>query len=196
MTYFDEKHREKIKMLDVMWSKLDGIEELAKEYQIGDIAQDNNLKLLQTLVLFDFKNQSGREGSDAIDRYGNEWELKTANMNLVSGFSTNHHTTHDRIDAFRRERWMFSIYAGIRLVEVYVMSPAALEPFFSKWELSIAERAAGGEVHAHLNNPKIPIKFVRQEGIRVYPFSVLEQPLDPAEILKDAITGTVAGALF
>ena len=196
MSFYDDDHQQRIRLLEEMWERLNDVEDIAVDYDIGDIAQDNNLKLLQTLVLFDFKNQSGREGSDAIDRYGNEWELKTANMNLVSGFSTNHHTTHDRIEAFRRERWMFSIYAGIRLVEVYVMSPAALEPFFSKWERSIAERAANGEVHAHLNNPKIPIKFVREAGIRVYPFSVLEQPLDPAEILKDSITGTVAGALF
>lgn len=185
MTYFDERHREKIKMMDAMWSKLDGIEELASEYQIGDIAQDNNLKLLQTLVLFDFKNQPGREGSDAIDRYGHEWELKTVNIALTKSFSTNHHTNHERIAVFRKERWMFSAYKGISLQEVYVVHPEKLERFFKKWEEDVQTRHNRGDINAHLNNPKIPLKFVQEVGVKVYPFSDLIVPLDPAEILKE-----------
>ena len=66
MSYFDESHKLRIRNLNEMWGQLTGIEELAsQEYDIGDLAQDNNLKLLQTLILFDLKNQSGREGWDA-----------------------------------------------------------------------------------------------------------------------------------
>ena len=196
MAFYDDNHKNRIEYFEAMWAGMDKIEELAqRHYDINDIAQDNNLKLLQTLILFDFENQSGREGSDAIDRYGHEWELKTANINLVSGFSTNHHTNHERIAVFRRERWMFSFYAGIRLVEVYVMSPATLEPYFSKWEQAINESEAKGNVNVHKNNPKIPLKFVRENGIRVYPFS--EPPRDPAEILKDITSAeTAETALF
>lgn len=127
MAYYDRQHRAKIDSLHSMWSKLDGIEELARTYKINDIAQDNNLKLLQTLVLFDFQNQPGREGSDAIDRYGHAWELKTVNIDLTSGFSTNHHTNLERIAVFRQERWLFSVYRGISLQEVYAVRPADLE---------------------------------------------------------------------
>lgn len=113
MSYYDTKHKSTITNFDAQWVGLNAIEALAATYRINDIAQDNNLKLLQTLVYFDFENQSDREGSDAIDRYGNEWELKTANIDLVTGFSTNHHTNHERIAQFREERWLFSIYKGI-----------------------------------------------------------------------------------
>ena len=182
MSYFDESHKLRIRNLNEMWGQLTGIEELAsQEYDIGDLAQDNNLKLLQTLILFDFKNQSGREGSDAIDRYGHAWELKTCNSLLVSGFRTNHHTNIPRIQAFRQERWLFSIYEGINLIDVYAMSPSMLEPFFSKWEEKV--NSAPDPETAHINNPKIPIKFVRQNGIRVYPFT--DPPVDPAEVLKN-----------
>ena len=182
MAYYDASHRERISAFDSQWAQLHHIEELARTYEIDDIAQDNNLKLLQTLVLFDLRNQPGREGSDAIDRYGHAWELKTVNVDLTRSFSTNHHTNFERIAVFRKERWLFSAYQGIRLQEVYAVSPAALEPFFSKWEQDIARRARLQGAEAHLNNPKIPLKFVRAVGIKVYPAEV---PIDPAEVLKE-----------
>ncbi|MCD8051041.1 MAG: restriction endonuclease [Clostridiales bacterium] len=182
MAYFDERHVERIEQLNSMWQKLDGIEELARGYEIRDIAQDNNLKLLQTLVLFGFDNQPGREGSDAIDRYGNEWELKTVNIDLTKSFSTNHHTNLERIAVFRRERWLFSVYRGISLQEVYAVSPSSLEIYFAEWEKKVRKKIADKMENPHLNNPKIPLKFVRQVGIRVYPFD--DPPVDPAEELE------------
>ena len=164
-----------------MWSKLDDIEELASEYGINDIAQDNNLKLLQTLVMFDFDNQPGREGSDAIDRYGHNWELKTVNINLTKSFSTNHHTNLERIAVFRRERWLFSEYKGIVLQKVYAVDPVALEPYFSRWEDKVRKKIADGNENAHLNNPKIPLNFVKRVGRKVYPST---PPVDPAGVVK------------
>lgn len=183
MSYFDTIHQARIRDFDSDWDGLSIIERLAKTYEINDIAQDNNLKLLQTLVYFDLKNQSGREGSDAIDRYGHEWELKTANVDLVTGFSTNHHTNHERIAQFRHERWLFSIYRGIELQEVYAMSPKILEPYFTDWTNKINEKEKAGMDNPHINNPKIPIKFVRANGRKVYPVDGLN-PIDPAEFLK------------
>ncbi|MCI5740637.1 MAG: restriction endonuclease [Lachnospiraceae bacterium] len=183
MDYYDAKHKLIIENFNNQWDGLNVIEKLAEKYDINDIAQDNNLKLLQTLVYFGFKNQSGREGSDAIDRYGHEWELKTANINLVTGFSTNHHTNHERIAQFRQERWLFSLYRGIKLEEVYAMSPKTLEVYFSDWTNRVNKKAAAGMDNPHLNNPKIPIKFVRQNGIKVYPINS-SNPIDPAELLK------------
>lgn len=183
MSYLDASHQLAINELNSEWSRLNNIEAIAAKYQIYDIAQDNNLKLLQTLVYFDFRNQAGREGSDAIDRYGHEWELKTANILLVSGFSTNHHTNHERIAQFREERWLFSIYRGIILEEVYAMSPKTLEPYFVDWTNKVNAKAVAGMDNPHINNPKIPVKFVKSNGIQVYPVNPFN-PIDPAEILK------------
>lgn len=185
MNYYDEQHKQTIDDFDVLWSRLTDLEVLAQEqYEIGDLAQDNNLKLLQTLIYFDFKNQAGREGSDAIDRYGHEWELKTCNALLVTGFSTNHHTNLERIAQFRRERWLFSIYEGINLKEVYAMPPADLEPYFSQWETKVNILAETNTDNPSINNPKIAIKFVRQHGTLVYPVNP-DNPIDPAELLKE-----------
>lgn len=181
MAYFDQQHCKKINDFNSMWSKLDGIEKLARTYEINDIAQDNNLKLLQTLVLFDFQNQPGREGSDATDRYGHAWELKTVNIDLTKSFSTNHHTNLERIAVFRQERWLFSAYRGISLQEVYAVSPITLEIYFTKWEKAVRKKIAGNNENAHLNNPKIPFTFVQQFGIKVYP---VDHPVDPAEVLR------------
>ena len=182
MAYYDLEHRAKMEQFQKVWSKLDDLEQLAKSYGITDIAQDNNLKLLQTLILFDFQNQPGREGCDAIDRYGHEWELKTVNRNLTKSFSTNHHTNLERIAVFRGERWLFSVYEGIRLCNAYAVSPRELEPYFSKWESDVRKKIANGNETPHINNPKIPLKFVKEVGTKVYP---VKSPIDPAEILKN-----------
>lgn len=184
--FLDSDHCNRISELQGLWKHLDKIEELASKYSISDIAQDNNLKLLQTLVLFNFENQPGREGSDAIDRYGNEWELKTLNKDLVPSFSTNHHTNYNRINAFRKERWLFSVYSGITLQEVYAVSPKTLEVYFSKWEKSITEHIKEKhDPNYSINNPKIPLKFVEQKGIKVFSLPDNKPALDPAEVLKN-----------
>lgn len=176
----DDNHKERIEYFLIAWEGLNDIEELADSYEINDIAQDNNLKLLQTLVLFDLENQSSREGADAIDRYGHSWELKTVNLNLTKSFSTNHHTNLERIEAFRNERWLFSSYRGIQLQEVYAVNPHALESYFFDWEVKVRQKIADGTDNAHLNNPKIPLKFVREVGTLVYP---ADPPIDPADVL-------------
>ena len=181
MAYFDREHVDRINYFEELFARLDELEDLAlNEYEIEDLAQDNNLKLLQTLILFDMENQSNREGSDSFDRYGRPWELKTCNANLVTGFSTNHHTNLERISIFRQENWLFSIYRGIKLQEVYALSAEMLEPYFEKWEADVAAQIRAGNPGAHKNNPKIPIKYVVQNGIRVYPFT--NPPIDPAEL--------------
>ncbi|WP_367924771.1 hypothetical protein [uncultured Ruthenibacterium sp.] len=181
MAFFDCAHQEQIKDFSRMWAKLDELEELAAKHHIQDIAQDNNLKLLQTLVLFDLTNQPGREGSDAIDRYGHDWELKTLNINLTHSFSTNHHTNLSRIALFRQERWMFSSYKGIQLQEVYVVNPRDLEKYFSEWERKILKKIEKKTENPHMNNPKISLSYVKAVGVKVYPVAT---PLDPAEVLK------------
>lgn len=86
MPYYDDEHKNKINEFNELWKGIENIESLARIYSIQDIAQDNNLKLLQTLVLFNFTNQSNREGSDAIDCYGHVLELKTVNIDLTTSF--------------------------------------------------------------------------------------------------------------
>lgn len=68
-------------------------QKLAKEFAgIQDIFQDNGGKLLQVLLVTGLKNlDNSREGNDAIDSGGNEYELKSVNIRLTKSFSTHHH---------------------------------------------------------------------------------------------------------
>lgn len=59
--------------------------DLALKYGIGDIFQDNGGKVLQTLIVLGLKVVPGREGNDAVDEDGNEYELKTLNVSLGRG---------------------------------------------------------------------------------------------------------------
>lgn len=47
-----------------------------------------------------------------------------------------------------------------------------LEPIFRHWEDQLDDG------RSHINNPKIPVKFVRENGLKVYPINP-QHPIDP-----------------
>ena len=172
MAFYDSEHKKEIVRLEKCWDSLHGLEDMANEFGIKDIFQDNGAKILQQLVYLKMKFLPGREGNDAVSDSKTEWEMKSINLETsATGFSTNHHTNHEIIDKYKKVPWAFSIYRGIKLEEIYVMTPGMLAPVYSKWEKQLKNKS-------HLNNPKIPVKFVRINGIKVYPIDE-NNPVDP-----------------
>lgn len=175
MEFYSQEHRDKIKRMEGLWANLQALADLCKEYGIEDMLQDNGLKVMQQLVYLNMDFLPGREGNDSISNSGTEREMKSVNILLTSGFSTNHHTNHDIIAKYRKVPRSFAIYEGINLKEIYVLTPAQLEPIYQHWE----EQLNNGR--SHLNNPKIPVKFVRANGLKVYPINP-DNPIDPDSI--------------
>lgn len=136
---------------------------IASKHGINDIFQDNGGKLLQVLLITGLKVLPGREGNDAIDQNGNEYELKSVNMLLTKSFSTHHHLNPTIIEKYRQVDWIFAIYKGIEILAIYHLTPQDLEPYYSKWE--IKWHSDGGK---DINNPKIPLKFVIETGELIY----------------------------
>lgn len=165
MEFYSDEHKAKIARLEKLWENLHELADMCKEYGIQDMLQDNGLKVMQQLVYLNMDFLPGREGNDSISNSGTEWEMKSVNILLTSGFSTNHHTNHDIIAKYRKVPWTFSIYEGIVLKEIYVMRPEQLEPIFRHWEDQLDDG------RSHINNPKIPVKFVRENGLKVYPIN-------------------------
>jgi len=89
--------------------------------------------------------------------------LKSVNVLLTQSFSTHHHMNPIILAKYRKVDWVFAVYKGIELQAIYLMKPAGLRPYFSKWESKWHE--SGGK---DINNPKIPVKFVVQRGKLVY----------------------------
>lgn len=148
-----------------------------KVANIEDIFQDNGGKLLQVLLVTDLENLTeSREGNDARDRNGNEYELKSVNTQLTKSFSTNHHLNPKIIDKYRKVDWVFAVYDDIELLEIYLMTPEMLEPFYTKWELNYYQTGKD------INNPKIPLKFVRENGIQIFnhnkDFTLYQSPIN------------------
>lgn len=133
MEFYSDEHKAKIARLEKLWENLHELADMCKEYGIQDMLQDNGLKVMQQLVYLNMDFLPGREGNDSISNSGTEWEMKSVNILLTSGFSTNHHTNHDIIAKYRKVPWTFSIYEGIVLKEIYVMRPEQLEPIFRHW---------------------------------------------------------------
>lgn len=142
---------------------------LAAQHGIDDVFQDNGGKILQMLLALNLQGIPGREGNDAVDTRGREYELKSVNIWLTSSFSTNHHVNVPIIRKYRQVRWVFAIYEGIEMRRAYAIEAAKLEPYFRAWE---AKWLANEK---DINNPKIPLAFVIEHGEEVY---ADKQPVD------------------
>lgn len=138
-------------------------QELAVRHGIGDIFQDNGGKILQVILTTSLTILPGREGNDAVDEYGNEYELKSVNIDLTRSFSTHHHMNPVIIAKYRQVAWIFAVYKGIELQEIYRLMPDQLEPYYSRWEEKW--HLDGGK---DINNPKIPLVYVRKCGELLY----------------------------
>ena len=182
MAFYDLGHRKRIKEIINLWKDIEKLVNLAKKNDIDDLFQDNGAKILQQLILMDMKNIPGREGNDAIDRFGIEWEMKSANIALVSGFSTHHHLNIDILNKYKKVPWSFALYEHSDLIEIYVLGMKDMEEMFDRWRNKLLGRNGEKKV-SHINNPKIPIKFVKEKGHRVWPIDA-KNPIDPATIVK------------
>jgi hypothetical protein len=142
-----------------LWPAIEKVQGLATKHGIDDIFQDNGGKLLQVLLLLDLRILPGREGNDALDASGREYELKSVNLELTKGFSTHHHMNPTIIEKYRRVPWIFAIYRHIALESVYLLQPDNLEFYFKKWAKKWHE-----DGRKDINNPKIPITYVVEHG--------------------------------
>lgn len=149
--------------LQELWPAVQAYQDLATSHGIGDIFQDNGGKLLQVLLLLGLRILPGREGNDAVDQTGQEYELKSVNIELTKGFSTHHHMNPTIIAKYRQVPWVFAIYRNIALEAVYILRPQDLEPYYKSWEKKWRD-----DGNKDINNPKIPVKFVMDTGKLVY----------------------------
>ena len=108
-------NQEAIDELNRLFPYIRKYQKLAREVaDIEDIFQDNGGKLLQVLLVTDLKNLTdSREGNDARDKNGNEYELKSVNTQLTKSFSTNHHLNPKIIEKYRKVDWVFAVYDDI-----------------------------------------------------------------------------------
>lgn len=155
-------HPDKEKM-DALMPAIREYQRLATEHGIGDIFQDNGGKLLQVVLTLGLTVLSGREGNDAKDETGREFELKSVNLDLTKSFSTHHHLNPTILAKYRQVGWIFAMYRGIELACIHSMDPDKLEPLFGRWEEKW--HTDGGK---DINNPKIPVGFVIENGTLVH----------------------------
>jgi hypothetical protein len=151
------------KELERLFPRIREYQALATKHGIRDIFQDNGGKLLQVALITGLKIAPGREGNDARDSKGREYELKSVNIDLTKSISTHHHLNPVILTKYRKVDWVFAIYEGIELQAIYHLRAEQLEPYFSKWEKKWHD--SGGK---DINNPKIPLTFVKEHGKKIY----------------------------
>ncbi len=147
-------------ILKTVWPSVQKYQDLAIRHGINDIFQDNGGKLLQVLLLLGLDALPGREGNDAKDSSGQEYELKSVNITLTTSFSTHHHMNPTIIAKYRKVPWIFAIYKDINLQSVYILQPEDLKPYYDRWEEKWHR-----DGKKDINNPKITIKYVVENGV-------------------------------
>ena len=158
------EHHTPIQKLNFLFPFIRQYQKLAEETnKINDVFQDNGGKLLQVLLITGLIDIPGREGNDAVDKNGNEYELKSVNVLLTKSFSTHHHMNPTIIAKYRKVNWIFAVYESIELKEIYKLTPEQIEPYYTSWEKKWYQD--GGK---DINNPKIPLKYVRENGQKLY----------------------------
>lgn len=185
LAFLDKNHKHRIATLNDIWNHLYKLEKMAHKENIPDAFQDNGGKVLQQAIISDIHFLPGREGNDAVDRNGVQWEFKSININTSArGFSTEHTLTFKDINRYKKIPWLFSVYRGISLKEMYVLSPGQLNTWIKKQEKHLKHmmKLPGNKRRNHLNNPKIPLKFVEANGTKIYPFP--QPAIDPASLDK------------
>ena len=68
------------------------------------------------------------------------------------------------IAKYRKVPWIFAVYRGIELLEIYRLEPSDMEPWYRKWQDKW--HADGGR---DINNPKVPLTYVREHGQKLFP---------------------------
>jgi hypothetical protein len=142
-------------------------QELASKYKINDIFQDNGGKILQILLVTGLQALPKREGNDAIDDNGQEYELKSVNTLLTQSFSTHHHMNPTIIKKYRLVPWIFAVYEGIELRKIYRLEPSDMEYWYTLWETKWHN-----DGRKDINNPKIPLSYVEKNGKLILDFSM------------------------
>ena len=162
------------------------LQEAATTHDIHNVFDDGGYKELLLMTLFSLR-KLGREGDDAEDAEGRRYEIKTvARMSSAGirkkslGITTEHTLTHTNIARYRKTfLWIVAVFDQAHPEAIYEVTPDRLEPYFAKWEAELdrqEELRTEGSAVAHINNPKIPLKFIAQVGIQIWPPADVELP--------------------
>jgi hypothetical protein len=152
-----------VKLLKKLFPAVREYQKLAMKHGIPDIFQDNGGKILQVSLILGLTVLKSREGNDAVDEDGKEYELKTVNILRTDQFTTHHHLNPVIIEKYRKVDWIFATYEAIELKEIYLLKPADMEYWYKRWS---AKWIADG--NKDINNPKVPATYVRQHGKLLY----------------------------
>ncbi|MEA3078185.1 MAG: hypothetical protein QOF60_3093 [Actinomycetota bacterium] len=177
------------------------LQEVATEHALHNVFDDGGYKELLLLRLFNLRKLY-REGDDAEDEQGRRYEVKTVARISSRGLrkpqldvTTEHTLTRANIARYRQVfLWIVAVFDQSHPEAIYEIMPEPLEVYFSKWEAELLRqeklRTTGG-APVHLNNPKIPLNFVKRYGLQVWPPrdaplpEAVQQALELSERLDD-----------
>lgn len=160
------------------------LQKFGTEKNIISIFDDGGYRELLLATLFNLTLHTGRHGDDAFDKEAHRYELKTVNLVNTSGklrrkpgITTCHHVNFDIINRYRKVNWLIGVFFINEPVEIYEIPPEKLKPYFDFWQGRLKKEKIN-----HINNPKLPFDFIRQNGIKHF---------ENKDLVKKYITGSI-----
>lgn len=171
-----------------------GLQAEASAHAIHNVFDDGGYKELILLRLFNLRKLD-RVGDDAEDVDGRRYEIKTVARIAASGsrkpslsVTTEHTLTRTNLDRYRQTYlWIVAVFDQAHPEGIYEIPPGLLEPYFTRWEARLElqeELRKEGGAPVHLNNPKIPLSFIVENGIQIWPPDDVALPPEVQEGLE------------
>ena len=156
-------YKKDLEEFERLFPYLQQYQELASKHKIRDIFQDNGGKYLELQLRLQLETTGKRQGNDAVDANGKEYEIKTVNVDRPNGFSTHHHLNETIIQKYEKGDWYFAVYRGIELQAIYLMPIKKMEDYYRAWRIILSKPGV-----SHINNFKIPLADVVTNGESVW----------------------------
>jgi hypothetical protein len=146
------------------WSAISNLQEIANRHGVPDILQDGGAKTLKICLMLGLIPTGKKQGNDAHDIHGHPYEIKTADINRNwGGFGISAKLSIPILERYRGVHWVFSVYSGVTMLELYRVHKNMMGEHYEKWEKLILR---SGKPFTTAS-PIVPFDWVREAGEKI-----------------------------
>jgi len=165
----DNKGASDVDRLNNLMGSLRKLQLLGDEKGVKDVFSSSGMRLLQILIVTGLKGLESRDDYDAVDVGGNKYEIKTLNNKTIRAFPTHSRMSEKVIERYEKVDWIFAIYDGVELREIYCVRKQQMGLFYEKWRARLSNNQdKEKEPKWKAVNPRISLSFVRDYGQLIF----------------------------
>ncbi len=126
---------------------------------VNGLFRDDNFRIFQILLITSLSQMSDDNGVSVVDDKGVVYGVRTVDLLQMKNFVLHDRVTPQVLIEYRKRDWIFGVYRGVGVLELYRVLSKDLESIYLKWESQWKDG-----VKKELKNPKVPLRYVRAVG--------------------------------